>query len=169
MTDDLAKLGLSLYSDFISVEEEIEILKYLAKPPSTKSKSRNSIQRFGSSKPYKSSMVSDKLPAHFNFILDRLEEKALVPKRPDSITANQYMAGQVITPHIDSANSGPVITILSLMSDATMVFHHKKEKYDILLKARSLVQLRDEIRNVWNHSIEPVKEQRFSIVFRCSL
>lgn len=59
-------------------------------------------------------------------------------------------------------------TILSLMNEATMVFEKGKTKHSLVLPARSLVQMKDEIREQWLHSILPVKNTRYSIVFRCS-
>jgi hypothetical protein len=48
-----------------------------------------------------------------------------------------------------------------------MVF--KKKNLDNIVQelyARSLVQMKDEIRNDWTHEILPVKNTRYSIVFR---
>jgi hypothetical protein len=48
-----------------------------------------------------------------------------------------------------------------------MVFK-KKNSDDIVqeLYPKSLVQMKDEIRNEWTHEILPVKNLRYSIVFR---
>lgn len=91
-----------------------------------------------------------------------------LPQRPDSITINEYHKGQSISPHVDSKSSGEVISVLSILSEATMVFRKGVSKETVLLNPRSLVQMRGEIRNLWEHSIEPVKSTRYSIVFRCS-
>lgn len=164
---DLTTIGLSIINDFISIEEEIELLKNIDNPAPKKTKNRNNIQRFGSDKPYKSNIVAKNIPVYFDFILDKLEK--LLPVRPDSVSINQYTTGQLIAPHIDSDSSGDIITVLSLLSDATMIFNKPKgDKYKVLLPARSLVQMKDEIRKTWMHSIEPVKSLRYSIVFRCS-
>lgn len=170
ISQELQNLGLSLIPDFISIEEETELLKVLIKTEETvkKTKSRNSIQRFGSSLPYNSNIVSSAIPEHFNFVVDRLLEQNLVKLRPDSVTVNEYQKGQEITPHIDSKNSGRIITILSLLGDATMKFNFKKEEHSMLYPARALVQMRGVIRDFWQHSILPVPAPRFSIVFRQS-
>jgi alkylated DNA repair dioxygenase AlkB len=118
--------------------------------------------------PYKSNMVSNKIPEYFNSVLDKLIQQNLLEKTPDSVSVNEYFSGQSITPHIDSKTSGKIITILSLMNEATMVFERNKEKHSLLLPARSLVQMKNEIREQWLHSIPPVKNTRYSIVFRCS-
>jgi hypothetical protein len=48
-----------------------------------------------------------------------------------------------------------------------MIFK-KKNLDDIVqeLNPRSLVQMKDEIRNEWTHEILPVQDTRYSIVFR---
>jgi alkylated DNA repair dioxygenase AlkB len=155
--------------DFISPEEEIELLKHLANKPPKKTTERNSIHRFGSEAPYKGNLVSKSIPAYFNFAIDKAMEQGLLTVRPDSVSVNEYKTGQQISPHIDSATSGPVISIVSLLSEATMVFRFKTKTHRVVLPPRSLVQMKDEIRTKWMHSIEPVKADRYSVVLRCSV
>lgn len=95
-------------------------------------------------------------------------ERHLMPIRPDSVSVNEYLSGQGIAPHIDSRESGRTITVLSLVSEATMVFSKGEEKKRIELPPRCLLQMRDEARIIWKHAIEPVKHTRYSVVFRCS-
>ena len=47
-----------------------------------------------------------------------------------------------------------------------MVFSRNKEQHKIIIPSRSIIQLKNEIRFEWKHSIEPVKLKRYSIVFR---
>lgn len=170
---DLTALGLVIVNDFITPQEEQDLLKHISHvstkqpPPTSRRRGRNRIQRFGSSAPYKSHMVSNTIPSYFNITLDRLVEQKLVASRPESITVNEYCAGQVIEPHIDSKSSGEVITVLSVLSEATMVFAKDNVKERVLLQPRSLVQMKGDLRNLWLHSIEPVQALRYSIVFRC--
>lgn len=42
-----------------------------------------------------------------------------------------------------------------------MVFSKGKIKHVVVLPSRSLVQMRDEIRDSWMHSIEPTREKRY--------
>jgi alkylated DNA repair dioxygenase AlkB len=169
LNQELIDLGLTLVPDFVSDEEQTELIKHLVRNPQKKTTERNSIHRFGSEDPYKGNLVSKKVPEYFNFILDRVMERGLLTVRPDSVSVNEYKTGQQISPHIDSVSSGPVISIVSLLSEATMVFRLKANiSHKLILPPRSLVQLRDEIRTKWMHSIEPVKNDRYSIVLRCS-
>ena len=167
MKIDVMKLGFSIIPDFISVEEEQMLFPHIDTKKVNKSgKNRNSIRRYGSSGPYRGNLISATIPDHFTFLLDRLVEQKLVPVRPNSVAVNEYLAGQMITPHIDSNSSGDVITVLSLMSDATMIFQLSPFKESVLLPARSISQMSGEIRYKWQHSIKPVESQRYSIVFR---
>lgn len=164
----LESLGFVLIPDFITLEEQTKLVSHLKSSPNKRTKSRNSIQRFGSKKPYNSNMISDKVPEHFAFALDRIMEQNLLPERPNSVSVNEYQIGQQITPHIDSRSSGPIISILSLLNEATMTFELRSIKHQVVIPARSLIQFKDDLRNLWKHSIEPVKAIRYSVVFRCA-
>lgn len=163
----LKSIGLSLIENFISIEEEEFILSKLNKKSNVKkNNNRNSIERYGSSKPYNSNMISNTIPEHFLFLFDRLVDKQYLSEKPNHISINEYLKGQEIAAHIDSKNSGEIISVLSLMNHAIMVFSKKGLKHKVLLPSRSLVQMRDEIRNDWMHAIEPVVDVRYSLVFR---
>lgn len=162
------ELGLKIILNFITEDEESLVLSSIKKNNKKRTKDRNSITRFGSNIPYKNNIISEEIPLIFDELGKKLLESNLLEVEPDSITINEYFQGQEIRPHIDSPTSGKVITILSLMSDAKMIFQKRKDCFIVDLPARSLVQMRSEIRNDWNHSILPVNDTRYSIVFRCS-
>lgn len=165
------KLGLTLYKDFITPEEETALLAHVqSAAPEHKRKVhlRNSIRRYGSREPYFDNLVSAVIPPHFAELCDRLVTQKLVDARPDSVTVNEYYEGQTIAPHIDHVDGGPVITILSLGVPATMIFAKADETFELILPPRSLVQLRQQIRYSWTHAIAPVTGLRYSIVFRNS-
>lgn len=168
----LSAPGLCLHPDFLTESEEIELLMqirfYMPLKPRLGCYDRNAVVRFGSSKPY-NNMVDGKIPANLNWLCAKLVTQSYVPQNPDSITINEYYPGQAIKPHIDHVDGGPVITVLSLAAPATMVFTKSGEdNLAVELPPRSLVQMRDAIRYDWQHEIKPVKELRYSIVFRCS-
>ena len=165
-------LGLALYPEFITQSEEAELLMqvrvYMPDKPRHGVRDRNAIVRFGSTLPF-NDVRDGKIPAHLDWLCIKLAQERHTPTKPDSITINEYYPGQVIRPHVDPRQAGPVITVLSLASAATMVFTKKDEAPIVVeLPARSLVQMRDEIRYEWEHEIKPVKELRYSMVFRCS-
>jgi hypothetical protein len=47
-----------------------------------------------------------------------------------------------------------------------MVLANGKEKHEIIVPKQSILQLKDDIRYKWTHAILPVKNKRYSIVFR---
>ena len=162
-------IGLTIINDFISEIEENDILSQLGVTKKNNKKSkllRNSIRRYGSSLPYKTDMVSDIVPDYLDNISQKMLDKGYVDTKPNSVSINEYLKGNSIAPHIDSKTSGEVISVLSLLSDAKMVFTKDDEQFSIDLPRRSLVQIRDEIRYLWKHSVPPVKDNRYSIVFR---
>lgn len=164
---------LTLVEDFITLEEEMTLLAHIEAGISTgttrrKTITRNVVQRWGSAVPYHDNIVSADIPEHFQFLLDRLVEQNVVAQRPDSITLNQYLKKQAILSHIDDPAGGKVITVLSLLSPATMRFTLYPRAFNIDLLPRSLVQLADEIRYNWSHEILPVEAARYSLVFRNS-
>lgn len=169
----LVPLGFHFVAEFITAEEETELLTKLVVPVGRKDythEGRNCVQRYGSRAPYNNHMVSETIPAHFEVLCQRLVEQGLVALKPDSVTVNEYLTGQVIKPHVDALGGGPVITILSLGTPATMRFRRKnaEQVYDVKLTPRSLIQMRDDLRYKWTHEILPVAAKRYSIVFRSS-
>jgi len=170
---ELAALGFVMLPEFIAPEEEASLLPRLLvtdKGRTFTHAGRNCVQRYGSCHPYNNYMISDKIPPHFEALCNRLADSKLVALKPDSVTINEYLKGQVIQPHVDALGGGPVITILSLGAAADMVFRRKNvEKcYTVALPPRSLIQMRGDLRYKWTHEILPVSSRRYSVVFRCS-
>ena len=168
---DYTELGLTLTPDFISEGEAHLLLQDIAPAmPAGKRKvhNRNAVRRYGSREPYFDNIVSATIPPHLDALCNRLVLENLVTARPDSVTINEYYTGQIIEPHIDHVDAGPVITILSLGSPATMIFTRNTERFEVVLPPRSLVQMRNQIRYGWKHEIAPVPGLRYSLVFRNS-
>lgn len=106
-------------------------------------------------------------PDFIKNLCDKLIRNQLVKEYPFGVAINEYQKGQKIGPHIDKPISGPIVTILSLNSNATMIFKKKGES-DIVqeLYPRSIIQMKGDIRDNWTHEILPVKDLRISIIFR---
>lgn len=172
----LKKIGVTFIEDFISKEEEEAVLSKIgpsknyntSKHKTKNKKNRNFIRRYGSAEPYGGNIVSTTIPDFLKTLSEKIVASGLLEKEPNSITINEYLQGQEITPHIDSPKSGKVITIVSLLGSANMILSYKSEKISIFLPPRSLIQLSKESREKWNHAIEPVPDRRYSIVFRDS-
>ena len=168
---DLVALGLKYVPEFISKTEEAALLSVVISPGYTTTYSqpgRHRIQRYGSNKPYNNYIVSRVIPEHFAVICRRLVTENFLATLPDSVTVNEYLSGDLIQAHVDSPAAGPVITVLSLGSSATMVLKHQEQRYTVSLPARSLIQLTGPIRYDWTHEILPVSAKRYSVVFRDS-
>lgn len=105
-------------------------------------------------------------PDFIKKLCDKLITNELVIEYPFGVAINEYKKGQKIGPHIDKPISGPIVSILSLNSSATMVFKKDKESISQELLPRSLIQMSGDIRDNWTHEILPVKDLRISIIFR---
>ena len=163
---NLYDIGLVLIENFLTEQEEIDIISCIPISPNVHTKNRNSIRRYGSNIPYKNQMESDSIPPYLDILCTKIFDDGYLPIKPNSVSINEYLSGNSIAPHIDSIESGETITILSLLSEATMVFTKNDIKESIVIPSRSLIQLKNEIRYKWKHSILPVKSKRYSIVFR---
>lgn len=167
-----AALGLRLHPDFLTESEEVELLMEIRMYMPARSRvgvyDRNAIVRFGSATPFKD-VRNTKIPEVFARQCAKLVAGNYTGAQPDSLTINEYYPGQAIKAHIDPPQCGPVITVLSLGSPATMVFTKEgEEAISVELPPRSLAQMRDVIRYDWQHEIKPVRDLRYSMVFRCS-
>jgi hypothetical protein len=75
---------LALQDEFLSPAEEQTLLAHIEAGIPTghtrrHAKTRNVIQRWGSSVPYPNDILSDTIPEHFQFLLDRLVAIGRVP------------------------------------------------------------------------------------------
>ncbi len=163
-------LGLKFIPDFIGKDLEKSILENISKFRSNNPKLVASYGSFNHDsiyfgERYKKDSIS--IPNWISDLFPKLIEHNLLTENPFGIAINQYKKGQKIGAHIDKPISGPIVTILSLNSAATMVF--KRSGYNNItvdLSPRSVIQIKDEIRNEWTHEILPVQETRISIIFR---
>ena len=163
-----AGFGFSVVEDFITPDEELAILAEIPRPPFKKGTTeRNSISRFGRRHVYSNCFVSSVIPPMLETVARRLHEQQHLDAVPTCVTVNQYYPGQVIPPHHDDRSCGPVITVLSLLSPATMRFSRRGlPSKTYVLQPRSLSFMRGESRYDWMHAVDPVEAERYSIVFR---
>lgn len=152
MRDDI-----KIILDFITKEQEQQLIAFIPKSPARKTRGRNRILRYGSDTAYANNIRNKEVPK----IFDQFREQI----KFDSVTINEYYKDQFITWHIDNKNSGDKIVILSLMSDAIIKFMKKDERLEFTLPARSLTIFEGEIRWDWMHYLQAL-DRRYSIVFR---
>lgn len=163
--------GVTVIEDYLSSEQADSLVKKVELLFGGGSATRDrSIRRFGSRKPYGGDFVGAKIPPFLENLIDGLVFDDLC-KEPDHVTVNKYYPGQSIPFHVDSKESGEVIVILSLGSDASMILRNVKNKNDmqiVELPKNSLLLLQGAARWDYQHSINPVKSIRYSLVFRKS-
>jgi len=149
----------------ISVEEETELLNALVEAENKGTEINNRIGiRYGNSI-YGNSELKP-IPNYLLNLCNKLIDKKILDVLPEDISINIYYPGNKMLPHIDKIDAGPVITILSLLSDANLILSYGSKKEIVLLPSRSVIQLKDKYRTHWKHSIEKVNNKRISIVFR---
>lgn len=129
------------------------------------------VKRFGSVKSYGGNVVSRTIPSYLESIVDELVF-ADICKPPDHVTVNLYIPkGSTIPYHIDNKESGEVIIILSIGSEAKMLlrkYSNKKEVQEVILPKNSLLILSGEARWDYEHTVAPLENRRYSLVFRKS-
>lgn len=153
---------IKVIENFITDEEQSFLMGKIPISDAKGGKGRT-YTRFGSIIPYNSKVVSMNLPDWSLFLIDRLKEQGI---ECDSVCVNQYNKGQYIGPHVDSKESGPIISVLSLGSLAVMGLTNDSEEKKIDLPPKSLLMLSGPERWIWKHFIYPLEDLRFSIVFR---
>jgi alkylated DNA repair dioxygenase AlkB len=152
--------------DVITSDEEEQLLYNVEKENIEKYVANGRyIVRYGNSI-YANYIKSKTIPDYLIKLSEKLIAAGILDEMPASITINLYKPGCFIPPHIDDLNAGPVITILSIGSDAELVLTHGGESKSVLLPTKSVFQLKDEYRTIWMHSVPKVKKRRISIVFR---
>jgi alkylated DNA repair dioxygenase AlkB len=149
--------------NILSIEEEIDLLAKLSNEQGIKTNNRTLI-RYGNS--VYGNDTLDPIPEYLLDLSNKLVNKKVLDALPEDITINTYYPGDSIPAHIDKIEAGPVITILSLLSDATLILTYGSKKEKILLPSRSVIQLKGVYRTHWKHSIKKLKDKRISIVFR---
>jgi alkylated DNA repair dioxygenase AlkB len=149
----------------ISVEEETELLNALVEAENKGIVINNRIGiRYGNS--IYGNTELEPIPNYLLNLCNKLIDKKILDVLPEDISINIYYPGNKMLPHIDKIDAGPVITILSLLSDANLILSYGSKKEIVLLPSRSVIQLKDKYRTHWKHSIEKVNDKRISIVFR---
>lgn len=108
------------------------------------------------------SMRLGELPPWLSRMAQHLHYDGLVSEMPDQAIINEYMPGQGIADHMDSAPSfSEVVTSLSLGSVVVMEMKKNGQIVPILLEPRSLFVMRGAARYEWTHGIAKRKQDRY--------
>jgi alkylated DNA repair dioxygenase AlkB len=165
---DYKALGLLIVENFLTPEEEQEILNNLDKSVEKLDEAdRNQVWRYGKKQPYHNRNLSKEVPVYLQTIINKILLNKILENEPLSVSINEYFPGQGMEAHTDNYNAGPIITIVSLNSAAIIQFSRHGAVFNVDVPARSILQMQDDIRWKWKHKVLPVAETRYSIVFRC--
>lgn len=149
---------IEVLDNYVDEAFEDEVLKLVPKRVK-QTPHRNQIIRYGSRVPYDNFVISESIPP----IFDRFRKDIQF----DSVTINEYLSGQKIDWHIDKKEAGPVIYVVSLLSNSAMMFRKGPEEKYYGMPRYSLTKFWGELRDEWEHSVLS-QNRRISIVFRNS-
>jgi alkylated DNA repair dioxygenase AlkB len=172
--------GFVYMRDFIDVQEESELLNYIATLPLKpmqfhQYEAKRKVLSFGYDYHFQDRALSkgDPIPELFHPLIQRV---ATVLKVNDTditeLLVTEYPPGSVINWHRD-APPFKSIAGLSLLSDCSFRLRpydktnrtrHSTLTYPV--QRRSLYLIQDEARSEWEHSIQPVRSTRYSVTFR---
>lgn len=172
--------GLSLTKEFITLDEEQELINQLDKESWNTSLSRRT-QHYGYEYNYNdkdAKKSAPPIPEYCTYLIDRMLEQNILKERPDQMIVNEYIPGQGIAPHVDNVKYfADGIASVSLGSDVMMDFIHTTTaslKKQGVLNRRSVLSLYGVARYKWKHGIaqrkyDPVcgkRTRRISLTFR---
>ncbi len=178
--------GLSYSRDFISVAEERELLDRI-EAHQWDGRMQRRVQHYGWRYDYKARRVDESqrlgpLPDWLDGLASRLVDAGLMPRKPDQVIINEYIANQGIAKHIDARTFEEHVAMLSLREEWPMVFKKggrgKKgtgDYHEHVLAPRSVAVLGGPARWDWTHEIPKRKKlpgskrdrgRRVSLTFR---
>jgi alkylated DNA repair dioxygenase AlkB len=172
--------GFVYKNDFISGEEEQELIilsKSLEPRPMNflGYEAKRKVASFGFDYSFEQRRLSKgkDIPPEFEFLLERVAAHFRVDKKEFAeLLVTEYPVGSVINWHRD-APPFDIIAGISLAGDCVFRFRPfekslqgKKSIISLPIQRRSIYLMRGESRAKWEHSIAPVKAQRFSITLR---
>jgi alkylated DNA repair dioxygenase AlkB len=169
--------GLVYRPDFLSRDEEAELAAWLATLPFAAFQfrgfeGRRRVVSYGWQYDFTRShlLKADDIPDELLAV--RARAAKLAGHRPEElqqVLLNEYQPGAPIGWHKDRPIFAEVVGI-SLLAPCTFRFRRRAdsgfERTSVNLEPRSAYLLSGPARSVWEHSIPPVAEHRYSITFR---
>ena len=165
-------IGLNVHFDFISKEEENQLLQNIDKSVWLSDLKRR-VQHYGYKYDYKAKRIDKNffignIPIWMDFLIDRLQECQLIGFRPDQAIINEYVDDQGIAAHIDCEPCfGDTIISISLGGQCVMNFQRdantkEHDKLPCFIPPRTLIVMTKESRFNWYHGIPPRKTDKFN-------
>lgn len=169
--------GFAYTPDFISTQEEQELLVHLGTLPFRPAKyyeftAKREVVSFGFGYSFDQSALI-KAPPIPEFLLPLRERIAGISHRDASrfeqVSITKYNVGTTIGWHRDAPPFG-IVAGISLASSCTLRMRKQENgkwiRYNLVAEPRSLYLIMGEARYVWQHSIPAVEQLRYSITFR---
>ncbi len=162
--------GLELYFDFISKEEEKELLLQIDNSIWLNDLTRR-VQHYGYKYDYRARKINHsffigELPIWLKKLAQKIIDKQLIDFMPDQAIINEYESGQGISTHIDCEPCfGDTIISLSLGSTCIMNFEkepNSKNKFELLVEPKSLMIMKEESRYGFYHGISNRKSDKYN-------
>ncbi|MGE5539921.1 MAG: alpha-ketoglutarate-dependent dioxygenase AlkB [Gemmatimonas sp.] len=169
--------GLSYTAEFLTIAEERDLIDRVASLPLAPFQfgvyeGKRRVVTFGTRYDFTHQRLepADELPEWLLPVARRTEDAAgIAPGSIRHALCTEYAVGAGIGWHRDKKQFGEVFG-LSLASDCAIRFRRKSgstwRRFTLPCAARSLYALRGPARAVWEHSIAPVAQTRYSITFR---
>lgn len=179
--DSVLPQGFSYEPDFISVQEEQDLLQLITSSVALHTfrfqgyEAKRKVASFGYDWSFEKRVLSKgrEIPPAFTGVIRKVADHLAVPAQSIAeLLVTEYPEGSVINWHRD-APPFDMIAGISLLSDCTFRLRpHDKAKQgrkSVLafpVKRRSLYVIQGPARTEWQHSIDPVKTLRYSITLR---
>lgn len=171
--------GLLYCEDLIAPAEEAELLGWFA-GHETESvvmhgvASRRQVRHFGVGYDFASRGTAPAEPIPEDLLQLRARAGRIAAVEPSTFVealVTRYPPGATIGWHRDASAFGPVVVGVSLGSDSVMRFQRRaadgeRRIFEQQLARRSAYVLGGAARAAWQHSVPPVKEERWSVTFR---
>ena len=170
--------GLVYVPDFISVDEETDLLNIFSELEFKDfvlqgQAAKRKVYYYGYRYEFYTQHVqpSEEFPDWLKALRERAAPLAgLKAEEMEQALIGHYAPGAGIGWHRDAPAFGPTVVGISLASDDVMRFRktleNSIEHYKQPLAKRSLYVLSGPARSLWQHSVAPVKETRYSITLR---
>ena len=173
-----APAGLVYVPDVLDEAEELSLVRVLAGLDYSAvvlrgQAARRVVRHYGYDYGYDSRSLApaDPLPAELEPV--RARAAALIDRPPGDLAevlVTRYPPGAGIGWHRDAPMFGSEVVGLSLGAEARMRFQRRRagerETWDLLLAPRSGYVLAGAARWSWQHSLPPLRSERYSITFR---
>ena len=178
MAPDAAPAGLVYVPELLAEDEEAALLAVLTGLEYSAvvlrgQAARRVVRHFGWDYGYESRALApaDPLPATLEPV--RARAAALVGRPPaelDEVLVTHYPPGAGIGWHRDAPMFGPEVVGVSLGAPARLRFQRRRgsqrETAEVALAPRSAYVLAGAARSAWQHSVPPLRADRWSITFR---